>query len=78
MAHNPTVLGSKRGGKRPGAGRKKHADKGKDVRIRISETQHLRWNEIKNLKRLPNDDAVAKYLMDLASGIDEEDEDSAK
>ena len=37
--------------------------------IRISETQHLRWNEIKNQKRLPNDDAVAKYLMDLASGI---------
>ena len=47
MAHNPTVLGSKRGGKRPEAGRKKHADRGKDVRIRISETQYLRWNEIK-------------------------------
>ena len=30
------------------------------------------------MKRLPNDDAVAKYLMDLASGIDEEDEGSAK
>ena len=78
MAHNPTVVGSKRGGKHPGAGRKKQADRGKDVRIRISETQHLRWNKLKNLKKLPNDDAVAKNLVDLASGIDEEDESSAK
>ena len=78
MAHNPTVVGSKRGGTRPGAGRKKHADRGKDVRIRILETQHLRWNELKNLKKLPNDDAVAKYLMDLASDLDEENESSAK
>ena len=78
MAHNPTVAGSKKGGKRPGAGRKKHVDRGKDVGIRISETQHLRWNELKDLKKLPNDDAVAKYLMDLASDLDEEDESSAK
>ena len=78
MAHNPTVAGSKRGGKRPGAGRKKHVDRGKDVRIRISETQHLRWNELKNLKMLPDDDAVAKYLMILASDFNEEDESSAK
>ena len=47
------------------------------MRVRISETQHLRWNELKNLKKLPNDDAVAKYLMDLASDI-EEDESSEK
>ena len=77
MAHDPAVANIKRGGRRPGAGRKKHPDRGKDVRVRISETQHLRWNELKNLKKLPNDDAVAKYLMDLASNI-EEDESSEK
>ena len=54
---------------------KKHANRGKDVRIRISETLHLRWNKIKkNLKRLPNNNGVSKYLMDQASGINEEDE----
>ena len=46
--------------------------------MRISETQHIHWNELKNLKKPPSDDAVTKYLVDLASGIDEEDESSTK
>ena len=66
---------SRRGGKRPGAARKKQAGRGNDVRIRISEAQHLRWIEVKSLKKLPNDNTVAKYLLDLATDIDEQAED---
>ena len=69
---------SGRGGKRPGAGRKKRVDRGNDVHIRISEAQHFRWVELKNLKKLPNDNAVANYLLDLAADFDEQAEGSAQ
>ena len=76
MAQNPALSSerilSRRGGKRQGAGRKKQADRGNDVRVRISEAQHLRWNEVKSLKKLPSDNAVAKYLLDLAAEFDEQ------
>ena len=52
MAQNVALASqrtSRRGGKRQGAGRKKQADRDNDVRIRISEGQHLRWNEVKTL-----------------------------
>lgn len=80
MAQKCTQIGestSRRGGKRPGAGRKKQADRGNDVRIRISEAQQLRWIEVKTLKKLPNDNAVAKYLLDLADDFDEQAEGSS-
>ena len=41
------------------------------MRARISEAQHLRWNEVKTLKKLPSDNAVARYLLDLAAEFDE-------
>ena len=67
---------SRRGGKRQGAGRKKQADRSNHVRVRISEAQHLRWSEIKTLKKLPNDNAVARYLLDLPAEFDEHAEGS--
>ena len=62
-----TTSSRHKGGTRPGAGQKREKE-GKDVRIRISEAEHCRWNELKNIRKLPNDTAVAKYLLDLASG----------
>ena len=68
---------SRRGGKCPGAGRKNQADKGNDVRVRISEAHHLRWNEVKTLKKLPSDNTVARYLLVLAAEFDEQAEGNA-
>lgn len=69
---------SKRGGKRPQAGRKTQPERANDIRVRISEVQHLHWNEVKILKKLPNDNAVAKYLLDLAADFDEQVESSTR
>ena len=52
MAQNVALASertSRRGDKRQGAGRKKQADRDNDVRVRISEAQHLCWNEVKTL-----------------------------
>ena len=52
MAQNVALASertSRRSGKRQGAERKKQADRDNDVRVRISESQHLRWNEVKSL-----------------------------
>ena len=48
------------------------------MHVRILEAQHLRWMEVKNLKKLTNDNAVAEYLLDLAANFDEEAESSAR
>ena len=69
---------SRRGGKCPGTWRKKQADRDSDMHIRISEAEHLRWIEAKTLKKLPNDNAVAKYLLDLAADFDEQAKSSVR
>ena len=69
---------SRRGGKCSGAGRKKQADGGSDMRIRILEAEHFHWIEVKTLKKLPNDNTVAKYLLDLDTDFDEQAESSAR
>ena len=65
-------MASLRGGQRTGSGRKKLEDKGKTVRMRMSEVEHRRWTELKTLKKLSSDNAVAKYLLDLAADLDEQ------
>ena len=64
---------SRRGGKRLG---KKQADRDNDVCVRNSDAQHLRWNEVKTLKKPSYDNAVARYLLDLAAEFDEQAEGS--
>lgn len=45
--------------------------------VRISEAEHLHWNEVKTLKMLSNDNSVAKYLLDLAADFDDEQVESS-
>ena len=52
MAQNLSLASertSRRNGKSQRGERKKQADR--DVRVGISEAQHLRWNEVKTLKK---------------------------
>ena len=53
--------------------RKKQADRDNDVCVRISEAQHLRWNEVTTLKKLPSDNARSQVssTLDLAAEFDE-------
>ena len=58
----------RRGGKRSGAGRPKDAED-ESVRVWMSKVLHERWMNLKLQKKLPTDNAVAKYLLDMAAAM---------
>lgn len=60
-----------RGGIRSGAGRPK-AVEGASVRVRISRAAYDLWTDLKVLKKLKNDNAVAEYLLDMAAVLEEQ------
>ena len=60
-----------RGGKRQGE--RSRQTETMTVCVRISEAQHLRWNEVTTLTKLPSDNARSQVSssLDLAAEFDE-------
>ena len=62
---------NRRGGARPGAGRKKLPNS-KQLGIRISEDMYDRWKALKTLRRAKSDAELFEYLLDLATATDQD------
>ena len=71
MASTMSSCARRRGGARPGAGRKKAASS-KQLSMRVSEELFDRWKELKILRRAKSDAELLEYLLDLAAATDQE------
>ena len=65
MASMMSSCARRRGGARPGAGRKKTASS-KQLSMQVSEGLFDRWKELKILRRAKSDAKLLQYLLDLA------------